>query len=107
MAGSSREYQIIEPVVQRWVGRRASRLCAGAGWPGASVALRSRRAVRRSYGFDADAMVARSTLACRSSARYLRRGGNRIVLFDHLGGTDEQRGRHGEAERFGRLQVDH
>ncbi len=28
-------------------------------------------------------------------------------LFDHLVGADEQRGRHGEAERFGRLHVDH
>src|SRR5438552_2412524 len=28
-------------------------------------------------------------------------------LFDHLVGPNEQRRRHGEAERFGRLHVDH
>jgi hypothetical protein len=28
-------------------------------------------------------------------------------LFDHLVGAQQQRGRHGEAERFGRLHVDH
>ena len=28
-------------------------------------------------------------------------------LFDHLVGAGEQRGRHGEAERLGSLEVDH
>jgi hypothetical protein len=36
-------------------------------WRG--LALRSRRAVRLPGGLDTDAMVTRSTLACRSSAR--------------------------------------
>ena len=48
-------------------------------------------------------MVTRS----RTSARYLRRGGDRRFLFDHLVGAGEQRGRHGEAERFGRFHIDH
>jgi hypothetical protein len=31
----------------------------------------------------------------------------RLLLFDHLIGTREQRGRHGKAERFCSFEVDH
>jgi hypothetical protein len=42
-----------------------------------------------------------------SRLRLFREDDDRLWLFDHLVGGDEQRWRHREAERLGGLEVDH